>query len=48
VLAAGGISIPTGALSVASASTYVTFTASGLDLGIVAGLSGSSKIITYQ
>ncbi len=44
----GGISIPSGSLSVAATTTYVTFTATGLDLGVATASSSTSKSVTYQ
>ncbi len=44
----GGFSVPTGSLSVNADTTYVTFTAPGLDLGVVTSSSGSSESVTYQ
>lgn len=44
----GGVTIPTGSLSVGSATADTTFTASGLDLGIVSASASTSKTVTYQ
>ncbi len=43
----GGISIPTGSLSVASGS-FGNFTATGIDYGVISSSVSSSKGVTYQ
>jgi hypothetical protein len=44
----GGITIPTGSLSVGASTVPTTFTAPGLDLGYVSASSSTSKSVTYQ
>lgn len=46
--AISGFSVPGGSLSLGAATTYSTFTAPGLDLGLVYASSVTSKSVTYQ
>lgn len=44
----GGVTIPTGSLSVGASTASTTFTATGLDLGILSATSSTSKTVNYQ